>query len=194
MLSGAMMSSQPNIYMSPKEYLALERTADFKSEYFDGEIFALAGGSENHNLIATNITGLIHYHLRRGLCKVFNSDMKVRIFTAKKYVYPDATVVCGERKFDDEYKDAVLNPVLLVEVLSDSTAAYDRGGKFQAYKQLESFKEYILVSQDEYVIEQYVRKDEHNWSYTDAVGKESSIYSPTIDCTLSLSDVYEKTT
>lgn len=125
------MSSQPNIYISPKEYLALERAANFKSEYFDGAIFAMAGGSEKHNLIATNVTSMIHYHLRRSSCKVFNSDMKVRIFTAKKYVYPDTTVVCGETKFDDEYKDAVLNPVLLVEVLSDSTAAYDRGASFK---------------------------------------------------------------
>lgn len=187
------MSTQLNYYLSPEEYLQIERKAEHKSEYSDGGMYGMAGGSEKHNLIATNVTGLLHHQLIESPCKVYNSDMKVRVYTAKKYVYPDASVVCGETKFDDEYRDVILNPILIVEVLSDSTAAYDRGGKFQAYKRLDSFKEYILVSQEECLVEQYVRKSAHQWIYTDASGLESSIYLSTIECTLALRDVYAKT-
>jgi Uma2 family endonuclease len=186
------MSTQLNYYLSPEEYLKIEREAEYKSEYADGKMYAMAGGSERHNLIATNITGLLHHQLIESPCKVYNSDMKVRIFTAKKYVYPDVSVVCGETKFDDEYEDAILNPILIVEVLSETTAGYDRGRKFQAYKQLGSLKEYVLVSQDEYLIEQYVRQDGHSWLYTDVSGLESNIYLPSLAGTLALKDVYAK--
>jgi len=188
------MSTQRNYYLSPEEYLQIERRAESKSEYSDGVMYAMAGGSERHNLIATNVTGLLHYQLIESPCKVYNSDMKVRVYTAKKYVYPDVSVVCGETKFDDEYRDVILNPVLIVEVLSDSTSAHDRGAKFQAYKRLDSFKEYILVSQEEPLIEQYVKQSDHNWMYTDVSGLESNLYLPTVQCTLALKDVYAKTT
>ncbi|HXG66673.1 MAG TPA: Uma2 family endonuclease [Blastocatellia bacterium] len=188
------MSTQTNYYMSPEEYLEIERKAEYKSEYSDGVMYVKAGGSERHNLIATNIIGILHRQLLESPCKVYNSDMKVRIFTAKKYCYPDVSVVCGETRFDDEYQDTILNPILIVEVLSDATAGYDRGGKFQAYKQLASFREYILVSQEQYLIEQYVRQGDHSWLYTDVSGLEGLLHLPSIGCSLALRDVYAKTT
>src|ERR1044071_310231 len=188
------MSMQPNIYLSPEEYLALERQADDKSEYFDGVVHAMSGASLNHNKIVANVITELVQQLRGRPCSALPSDSKVRMPDSRKFFYPDVSVVCGEPQFHDERTDVLLNPILIIEVLSDSTEGFDRGRKFQAYQRLESLHEYILISKDKPVVEQYVRQTEATWKYTAAIGRESSPSLPTIECTLNLSAVYDKVT
>src|SRR4028118_400920 len=142
------MSSQAETYITPEEYLVFERQAEYKNEYFDGEIFAMVGASRKHNLITTNITRELSQQLKNKPCEVYSSDMRVRIPNANIYTYADLTVVCGEPKFEDAQFDTLLNPALIVEVLSKSTASYDRSQKFAFYRTIESLTDYILVAQD----------------------------------------------
>ncbi|MDT7541723.1 MAG: hypothetical protein QOE33_1627 [Acidobacteriota bacterium] len=188
------MASLPNYYLSPEEYLAIERRAEYKSEYVDGVMYAMSGASVRHNLIVGNLIGELNVQLRKTPCSVYPSDLKVRVPSGKKFFYPDVSVTCGEIEFSDNQKDVVLNPIIVVEVLSESTAAFDRGKKFQSYQQIESLKEYLLVSQDEYVVEHYLRQDDGRWIYTKASGLDEVIALPTVNCQLALSDVYNKVT
>ena len=188
------MSTQPNIYLSPEEYLALERQADEKSEYFDGVVYAMSGASLNHNKIVANVIAELVQQLRGRPCSALPSDIKVRMPDSRKFFYPDVSVVCGEPQFHDQRNDVLLNPILIIEVLSESTEGFDRGGKFQAYQRLESLQEYILISQNRPVVEQYVRQSQAIWQYTAAIGLESSLSLPSIECTLNLSTVYDKVT
>jgi len=188
------MSSLPNYYLSPEEYLVIERQAEYKSEYVDGVMYAMAGGSERHNLIAGNLVTALNIQLRKAPCKVYPSDLKVRVPNSKRFFYPDVSVVCGEVQFADDEKDVVLNPLLVVEVLSDSTAAFDRGKKFQSYQQIESLQEYLLVSQDEYVVEHYLRQENGHWLYTKVSGLEETLILPALKSQLALSDIYSKAT
>jgi Uma2 family endonuclease len=187
------MASLPDYYLSPEEYLSLERRAEFKSEYLDGVAYAMAGGSERHNLITGNLVTELNIQLRARDCKVYPSDMKVRLPGSRKFFYPDVSVVCGETQFADEQRDVILNPVLVVEVLSDSTEAFDRGKKFSSYQQIESLREYLLVSQGEFLAEHYLRQ-EAGWFYTRASGLDADLALPMLDCRISLGDVYNKVT
>ena len=187
------MSSLPDYYLSPEEYLSLERRAEFKSEYIDGVAYAMAGGSERHNLITGNLVTELNVQLRATDCKVYPSDMKVRLPNSRKFFYPDVSVVCGETQFTDEERDVILNPVLIVEVLSDSTEAFDRGRKFSSYQQIESLREYLLVSQGEFLVEHYLRQ-ETGWFYTKAAGLEAALALPALNCRIALSDLYNKVT
>ncbi len=188
------MASLPEFYLSPEEYLAIERRAEFKSEYIDGIVYAMAGSSERHNLITGNIITELNIQLREAPCRVYPSDLKVRVPDSKRFFYPDVSVVCGETGFADEERDIILNPQLIVEVLSESTAAFDRGKKFQSYQQIESLQEYLLVAQDEYLAEHFLRQDSGHWLYTKVSGLEESIVLPTIHCQLRLIDIYNKAT
>ena len=187
------MASLPGYYLSPEEYLSLERRAEFKSEYVDGVAYAMAGGSERHNLITANLIIALGVQLRDRPCRVYPSDLKVRLPNSRKFFYPDVSVVCGETQFADEEGDVILNPVLIVEVLSDSTEAFDRGRKFSSYQQIESLREYLLVSQGEFLVEHYLRQ-EAGWFYTKAAGLDAALALPTLDCRMALSDVYNKVT
>jgi Uma2 family endonuclease len=171
------MSMQPNVYLSPEEYLALERHAEFKSEYFNGVVYAMSGASLNHNKIVANVISELVQQLRGRPCSALPSDIKVRMPDSRKFFYPNVSVVCGEPQFHDERTDVILNPVLIIEVLSENTAAFDRGDKFQAYQQVESLKEYLVISQDKRVVEHYVRQTREVWNYTAAVGLESSLFA-----------------
>ncbi|HZH30904.1 MAG TPA: Uma2 family endonuclease [Pyrinomonadaceae bacterium] len=193
-LEGVAMSSLPDSYLTPEEYLAIERRAEYKSEYVDGVMYAMAGGSERHNLIAANLITAIGVQLRERPCRVYPSDLKVRVPNSRRFFYPDVSIVCGETQFADDEQDVVLNPIVVVEVLSESTAAFDRGKKFQSYQQIESLREYLLVSQDEYVVEHFLRQDDGHWLYTKAGGLEEAIALPAVKCRLALRDVYNKTT
>lgn len=184
------MSSLPDYYISPEEYLSLERRAEFKSEYFDGVIYAMAGGSERHNLIAANVIIALGVQLRDRPCRVYPSDLKVRVPNSKRFFYPDVSVVCGKTQFADEERDVILNPILVVEVLSESTEAFDRGKEFSSYQQIESLREYLLVAQDEFVVEHYLRQED-GWLYTKASG-EADLVLPALDCRVALSDIYNK--
>jgi len=188
------MSSLPSYHLSPEEYLTIERQAEYKSEYVDGVMYAMAGGSERHNLIAANLIISIGVQIRERPCRVYPSDLKVRVPNSKRFFYPDVSVVCGETEFADDKRDVILNPIIVVEVLSESTAAYDRGKKFLAYQQIDSLQEYLLVSQDEVLVEHYVRQSNEMWLYTKAIGLEETILLPSIECEISLRDIYAKAT
>lgn len=188
------MSSQPNYYLSPEEYLTIERDAEYKSEYADGVTYAMAGGSESHNLIAGNLVTELNIGLRHAACKVYPSDMKVRVPSARKYFYPDVSVVCGEVQFADGARDVILNPLLIIEVLSESTAGFDRGKKFQFYQQIESLQEYLMVAQDEYIAEHYTRQAGEHWLYTKVSGSDGAIELTSISCRLTMENVYNKVT
>ncbi len=188
------MSSLPSYRLSPEEYLSLERQARHKSEYIDGLVYAMAGGSERHNLIAANVIIAIGLQLRNQPCRVYPGDLKVRVPNSKRFFYPDVSVVCGEVKFADDERDVILNPTLVVEVLSESTMAYDRGTKFLSYQQIESLQDYLLISQDDFLVERYVRQSDDAWLYTKVAGLEATLFLPSIKCEVALSDVYDKAT
>jgi len=188
------MASVPNYSVSPEEYLAIERKAEFKSEYMDGVVYALAGASKRHNLIVANIIITLGGQLKGRLCRVYPSDLKVRIPNSKRFFYPDVSVVCGDDEFADEEQDVILNPTMIVEVSSESTAAFDRGKKFLSYQQIPSLQEFLLVSQDEILVEGYARQSNNTWLYTKDTGLEGSLNLPSIECELALRDVYDKAT
>lgn len=186
------MSTQPNRYISPEEYLNIERKAEIRSEYLNGEIFAMVGASREHNLIVANITRELTQQLKGKPCELYPNDMRVRIPATGLYTYPDVVVVCGEPRFEDAHVDTLLNPTLIIEVLSESTESYDRGKKFSHYQTVGSLIEYLLVAQDEYRIEQYVKQPNEHWLYSDARSSEGFIELSSIQCVLALKEVYDK--
>lgn len=186
------MSSQPETYLTPEEYLAFERQAEYKNEYFAGEIFAMVGASRKHNLIAANIIMLLGQQLKDKPCEVYPSDMRVKAPATDSYTYSDVVVACGEPKFEDEYVDTLLNPSLIVEILSPSTASYDRIKKFGYYRTIESLSEYLLVAQDEYKVEQYTKQTDGRWLLSDIRSLEGLVQLSSVECTLALKDVYDK--
>src|SRR5215467_3923509 len=186
------MATLPTYHLSPEEYLAIERAAAYKSEYVDGIMYATAGASERHNLIVGNIITELNGRLRTTDCKVYPSDMKVLVPGSQRFFYPDVSVVCGESKFLDDKKDVLTNPVLIVEVLSETTSAFDRGKKFQSYQSIETTLEYVLVAQDEIVVEDFLRQRDAQWLYTRASGPDASILLRSIGCELQLRDIYNK--
>lgn len=186
------MPAEVQPLVTPEEYLALERQADSKSEYYAGAIFAMAGASRRHNLIVGNVFASLHGQLRKRPCSVFPSDMRVKVSATGLYTYPDVSVVCGQPRFDDQYQDTLLNPTLIVEVLSKTTAGYDHGEKFEHYRKLELFEEYLLISQERCYIEHFVRQTDNRWLLSEYEQLQDVIELPTIACCLALADVYEK--
>ena len=179
--------------ISQEEYLANERSSETKSEYYQGEIFAMASASERHNLIVANIIGELRSQLKKKPCRVYPSDMRLKIEETGLYTYPDVIVVCGEREFDDEKSDTLLNPDVIIEVLSDSTESYDRGRKFWHYRKLKSLKEYVMISQNTLSMEKYAKDETHSWIFTETDDAHTMIFLESIGCELSLSEVYDKT-
>lgn len=178
-------------WISPEEYLALERQAEAKSEYFAGAIFAMAGASRTHNLILANTIVSLGVSLKGRSCDIYANDMRVEVASTGLYTYPDVVVVCGQPQFKDAHEDTLLNPTVIVEVLSDSTASYDRGEKFEHYGTLPSLTDYLLVSQDRAAVEQRVRTD-HGWQLAFHYGLDAVVPLPAIGCELRLSDVYDR--
>ena len=176
------MSSQPKTFLTPEQYLEIERAAGYKSEYFQGEMFAMAGAKEAHNLMVANLIAAFHQQLRSRTCRLYPSDMRVRVSAKGLYAYPDVVVVCGEPRFLDEARDTLLNPTLLVEVLSPSTEAYDRGRKFQHYKSIESLNEYLLVASDRVHADLFTRQPEARWLLTSASRLADSLDLQTAGC------------
>lgn len=174
--------------LTEAEYLDIERRAEFKSEFLDGEMFAMAGGSEAHSLIAANLVREVGNRLKGKRCVVFNSDLRVKIEATGLFTYPDLSVVCGPRRFFDQ--DTLLNPRLLAEVLSESTEAYDRGKKFEHYRQIPELQEYLLVSQTEPRIEQFTRQPDGHWMLRDASGLKATLELPSLEITLALAEVF----
>jgi Uma2 family endonuclease len=187
------MTAQPAAKMTPQEYLALERQNEIKSEYWNGEMFAMAGATEAHNLIVANVVIGIGTQLKGRPCKMYPNDMRVRITRSPSYKYPDVVIVCGQSQFEDEHHDTLLNPTVIIEVLSPSTEAYDRGAKFGEYRTIDSLQEYVLISQDKPLIERYIhQEDSPFWLFSDTKGMEMNIELRSIDCTLALAEVYDK--
>ncbi|MCB1190085.1 MAG: Uma2 family endonuclease [Leptospiraceae bacterium] len=180
-------------YISESEYIALEENSKYKNEYFNGQIYAMAGASENHNIIATNILSELRFQLKKKDCIVYGSDMRVKVKKTGLYTYPDISIACGDRKFSGEKPDTLLNPIVIIEILSDSTEAFDRGGKFAHYRQLDSLYEYILVSQTEKKIEKFLRNHTGKWELTETTMEALEMELLSVDCKLLIEEVYEKT-
>ncbi len=187
------MSTLPKrSFITAEEYLAIERNAEFKSEYFQGEMFAMAGALKPHNLIASNVIRVLGNQLLERDCNVYPSDMRVNIKKINKYTYPDVAVTCGKEIFEDDYVDTLLNPIVIFEILSHSTEARDRGEKFQHYQFIESLVEYILIAQDRIRVEQYVRQSDRTWMYSQYQNPEDIVKLESINCELLLKDIYVK--
>jgi Uma2 family endonuclease len=188
------MASAPvqKSYLTAEEYLALERQAEAKSEYIDGEMVAMTGGTARHSLVTLNMGGELRQQLKQRPCLVYSGDLRVRIPGTGDYLYPDITVVCGDPVFEDGNRDILLNPTVIVEVLSPSTESYDRGRKFELYQSLESLQEYVLVAQDRPRVEHYLRQDGHVWLYTDVSGIERVVSFASIACEVPLAEIYDK--
>jgi Uma2 family endonuclease len=175
------------VAMPPEEYLAFERASDVKHEYIDGDIFAMAGAPEDHNLIVTNLAAELRAALRER-CRVYPSDMKVWVEMGNRYLYPDVTVACAPR-FKDDKRDLLLNPTVIIEVLSDSTEAYDRGDKFEQYQSLPSLAEYALVSHRHQRVDHYTRKPEGTWLLR-VFGPGSRVAFPVCGCDVAMEEIY----
>jgi Uma2 family endonuclease len=202
------MSAQPKLLISEEEYLRRERLAEYKSEYYQGEIFpmnrgndmdtdtdiTLAGAREAHSAINANVIAALVVGLRGRKCTVYTSDLRVHIPANSLYTYPDASVVCGKAEMLDGHSDTLLNPMLIVEVLSDSTEEftkeYDRNGKFRLYRSIPGLREYVLVSQKQYHTASFFLNETGQWVYTDAEGLDGSLHLPSLEIAIALSDAY----
>lgn len=176
---------------TPEEYLALEEAAEFRSEYEDGEIVAMAGGSYKHGRIINNVARFIENKIA-GNCEALSSEMKVWVEAIGKFYYPDVLVLCGKPSFYTKRTDTITNPILIVEVLSASTEAKDRGEKFFAYQTLESLQEYVLISQNRAAVEQFTRQRDGSWKYLATIGLESSVKLESIGVALTLEEIYQR--
>ena len=182
-------------HLTPEAYITLERKAMpdadiIRSEYINGEIINMPDASFAHNLITNSISGELRARLKGSACVVFANDMRIGIPTANSYFYPDVGVVCEAPRFEDDVFDTLLNPIVVVEVLSPSTEAYDRGEKFAHYRQLPSLQEYVLVAQDRMRVEHY-RRQEKQWIFSDFQKPDEMLPFPSIQCELPLQEIYE---
>jgi Uma2 family endonuclease len=181
------MPSKP---LTPGEYLEIERKAEIRSEFIAGRIYAMAGASRRHNLIAGNMLAALKTQLRGKPCESYMADMRVKVSPTGLYTYPDVIVVCGQPQFEDAFVDTLLNPTLLVEVLSETTEAYDRGEKFPQYRNLDSLREYVLVSQNKLRVENYLR-DGERWVLSEVHVLGESVSLASIGCEIALATIYE---
>ena len=181
---------EPSRRLTEAEYFEIERAADFKSEFFEGEMFAMAGGTPQHSLIATNLAREFGNRLKAGRCVAYNADLRVKVEATGLCTYPDLSVICGELRLAGGTDDTVVNPVVLVEVLSDSTEGYDRGKKFEHYRQIPTLLEYLLVSQREPRLEQFVRQADGRWLLNEASGMEKHLEVPSLRISISLAEIF----
>ena len=188
-----MSSAATKIRFTPQEYLALERKSETRNEYYNGEIFAMAGASREHNLIVANLFRDIGNQLEDRPCESYPSDMRVSIEATGLYTYPDVSVVCGEPRFQDREVDTLLNPTVIVEVLSPSTEAYDRGDKFRHYRRIDSLREFVLISQDRMMVERYTRQGK-DWVLSDMTDPDQVLKLESIGCQIPLNRIYAKIT
>lgn len=177
--------------ISPEEYLLRERQAEYRHEFLEGQIVAMSGASRRHNLISLNIGSEIRSGLKGRPCEVYSADMRVRLEGASFYTYPDVVAVCAEPRFEDGGLDTLLNPTVIVEVLSPTTAAYDRGDKFAYYRQIPSLQDYILISQESMRVEQFTRQGAL-WLYRALENPTEILHLNSIDSHVLLSEIYDK--
>jgi Uma2 family endonuclease len=177
--------------MTAEEYLARERLAEVKSEFIDGQVYAMSGASRAHNLVAANCAREIGNRIADVPCELYIADMRVKISRQGNYVYPDLTIVCGEPRFEDDIFDTLINPTVVVEILSPSTASWDRAGKFVNYRSVESLREYILIAQDEVRVERFERHGA-DWTLREWTDLEASLRVESIACEIPLREIYLK--
>ncbi len=195
------MTAQRSVMLTPQEYLEMERTADFKSEYYRGEVFAMAGASRRHTIIVANAMYLLIGAFKKRSCTAHSADLRVKVGASGLYTYPDIVVACNSPQFDDPREDTLLNPSVIIEVLSPSTEAYDRGAKFNHYRKIESLTDYLLISQDRALVEHYERQPDEDspagepgtrWLLTVYQGLDNTVIIPSIDVELPLREIYDK--
>lgn len=176
--------------LSIQEYLDLEASSESKHEFHDGQIFAMAGASRNHGIIGANILTELNLISRKHACTTFNGDVKIRIEAANRFVYPEASVICGEIQSSDADPDAIINPMIVAEVLSDSTEAYDRGAKFRLYQQLPSFQEYILIDQYRPIVSVFFLKGDNIWEMREITDLAEHILLQSLEARISMQEIY----
>ncbi|MFT3882530.1 MAG: Uma2 family endonuclease [Gemmatales bacterium] len=184
------MSAAPIRKLTPEEYLAIERAATFKSEFYRGEMFAMAGANRNHNRLFHNLSYLLQHQLKSDSCSLMGPDMRVATASQRNYFYPDLVIVCEKPQFLENAFDTLVNPQVIFEILSESTERFDRGDKFEEYRNIASLQEYVLVSQDKMLIQRFVRQSEDHWDmriFKDAAG-DFSLES--VKVTIPLKDIY----
>ena len=186
------MSAMPLPRLTPEQYLEIERAAEFRSEYFDGEMFAMSGGTMNHSLLQANLISEVRPRARERGCRTLTSDFRVRVSATGMCTYPDVIVVCEKPRLADEHADTLLNPTVIFEVLSPSSEKYDRGVKFQNYRTIESLKDYILVDQNQVLIEQYTRQGANTWKLRDYQSLEDELTIDSIGVTIPLRGIYDQ--
>ena len=179
--------------MTSEQYLERERAAqDVRSEYYNGRMYAMSGASYRHVMVISRLSHHLQNELDRGPCSVGTNDLRVRVAPDGLYTYPDVIIICGEPRFVDGVADTLLNPTVIIEVLSPSTEAYDRGFKFAQYRALESLQEYALVSQSEPRVEIFRRQSSGDWLLSESAGVESVCRFDSVNCTIALKDIYDK--
>jgi len=178
---------------TPKEYLALERRSETRNEFYNGEIFAMSGASREHNLISVNVLRDIGNQLEDRPCEAYTSDMRISIEVTGLYTYPDVSVVCGEPRFLDSEVDTLLNPTVIVEVLSPTTEAYDRGVRFRHYRRIDSLREFVLISQERMLVERFTRQG-NDWVLSDMTDPDQVLKLESIGCQIPLGRIYSKVT
>ena len=186
------MTVEPERRISLEEYLELERSSEEKHELLDGQVYAMGGASLRHNLIVTNLVAELRQNLRDSPCRVFPSDLRVQVRENRHYTYPDVTVVCDEPEFSSVSSEILTNPTLIVEVLSESTEAYDRGAKFGWYRQIPSLAEVVLVAQDRVSVEHHARQPDGHWLATYLEEPGDTLLLPALGCGLSVAEIYHK--
>lgn len=194
-LEGKLMSAMPHsdYPMNEADYLAFDRESDVRHEFVNGEVVAMAGASWNHTLIVSNINTRLNVNLEGTSCNSVTSDLRVHVKSVKSYRFPDVVVVCGTPEFTDDDNDILLNPILLVEVLSPSTATIDRNEKMKEYFQIPSLQEYMIVYQEDVRVERYLRdKTYKDWRLAFLTDIEDTLTLPSLDCELSLTDIYNQ--
>ncbi len=179
-------------FIGTAEYLAMERESEIRNEYVNGQMFAMSGASREHNLISTNIVRVLANYFLDKPCSVFASDMKIGISDVDIYTYPDIAVVCGREEYQDDHQDILLNPIVIIEILSDSTEAYDRGDKFASYQRIISLTQYILVSQYFCGVEIFTRNPDATWMYSIFDRMEDIVPIKSIACEIQASEIYRK--
>lgn len=188
------MSTVPKTCLTAADYLRLERAAEGKSEFYRGEMFAMAGASREHNLMVGNLVTSLNLQLRDRDCQVYPSDMRVKVSPTGLYTYPDVSVACENPEFEDNQGDTLLNPQVLVEILSDSTEAYDRGPKFEQYRQLASLHDYLLIAQDRFHVEHFELQSSGSWLLREYKLPTDVVHLASVNCRIPLSDIYLKVT
>ena len=186
------MEAKQEYYYSPEEYLELETAAEYKSEYYNGQIFPMAGGTPNHNQIAINFSAALNFAFKGQPYRVFMSDMRLCIPKKRLYTYPDVMVVSGQLEFAEGRRDTITNPLMITEVLSESTANYDRGEKFKLYRTISSLKEYIIISQSDKQVEQFSKTIDNKWILSEYDEENALLALTSVQFQISLLDIYDK--